>query len=330
MDYTKFLGKKEEAILPYLGGPFVHAKDRRLRLADGPRPSVGVHRFEITGRTARALEVVDPDDSFFKSLPKLRGHHVRGWITRDALRDHERVHGLERVELRPAEEPPPFAIVRARRWYSGDLLFESLDFDGEVEDSARLRLEKLEPLGEMKGTPPSLRLAYGVALTLAVAGKMAIPLSVREAVAGAARVAEGGEDVARAWIVALDARRTEEAERARIHAIVGRSRPSSPIVARRANPRDVPTLDNAHLRAEIALDGAHARMLSSRHLGDGNLEVVFELMGERFVSTVDALTLHVYDSGICLAGADELVTLDSLPGVIREAIETDRLVITRH
>ncbi|MDF2695019.1 MAG: hypothetical protein K0S65_3402, partial [Labilithrix sp.] len=93
--------------------------------------------------------------------------------------------------------------------------------------------------------------------------------------------------------------------------------------------RDHPTLDNAHLRAEIALDAAHARMLSSRNLGNGNLEVAFEFMGERFISVVDAITLHVYDSGVCLAGADELVTLDSLPGVIREAIETDLLVITR-
>ena len=56
---------------------------------------------------------------------------------------------------------------------------------------------------------------------------------------------------------------------------------------------------------------------------NGNLEVAFEFMGERFISVVDAITLHVYDSGVCLAGADELVTLDSLPGVIREAIEAD-------
>ncbi|MCW5831023.1 MAG: hypothetical protein KIS78_01030 [Labilithrix sp.] len=51
-------------------------------------------------------------------------------------------------------------------------------------------------------------------------------------------------------------------------------------------------------------------------------------MGERFISVIDALTLQVFDSGVCLAGADRLVTLDSLPGVIREA-ETDALVITR-
>jgi hypothetical protein len=52
-------------------------------------------------------------------------------------------------------------------------------------------------------------------------------------------------------------------------------------------------------------------------------------MGERFISVIDAITLHVYDSGVCLAGADEMITLDSLPAVIREAIETDVLVITR-
>jgi hypothetical protein len=88
-------------------------------------------------------------------------------------------------------------------------------------------------------------------------------------------------------------------------------------------------LGDAHIRAEAALDGADARMLSSRNLGDGNLEGAFEFMGERFISVVDAITLHVYDSGVCLAGADELVTLDSLPGVIREAIEENALVITR-
>jgi len=327
MDYTKFLGKKEEAVLAYLGGPFVHAKDRRLRIEE-PRPSIGFHRFEIKGRSARALA---PDDSpDLAGLPRVRGHHVRGWLTRAELRDpKERVLGLERIQLVPAEEPAPFSVVRARRWYSGDQVFESLDFDGEVEEAARLRLERLEPLGDMKGVPASLRLAYGVALALAVAERMTIPLSVREAAAAGPRVAEGGEAIARELVTALAARRAEEVDRARIAAIVAGRRPREPVTAYPARPRDNPTLDNAHVRAEIALDGACARMLSSRHLGHGNLEVAFEFMGERFISVVDAITLQVYDSGVCLAGADELVTLDSLPGVIREAIDDDLLVITR-
>jgi hypothetical protein len=328
MDYTKFLGKKEEADLAYLGGPFVHAKDRRLRI-EGPHPAIGFHRFEIKGRDARALAPAEAPD--LSKLPRVRGHWVCGWVTRSELRDREaRVQGLERIVLAPEEEPPPFAIVRARRWYSGDLVFDSIDFDTEVEEGARLRLEKLEPLGEMKGVPASLRLAYGVALCLAVATRMEIPLSVREAVSAGPRVADGGEAEARDFVLRLATQRAEEAERARLRAIVAGERPRGPANAFPVRFRNqTPTLDNAALRAETALDGAHARMLSSRALGNGNLEVAFEFMGERFISVVDAITLQVYDSGVCLAGADELVTLDSLPGVIREAINDDVLVITR-
>jgi hypothetical protein len=327
MDYSRFLGKKEDAVLAYLGGPHVHGKDRRLRV-DEPRPAPGFCRFEIKGRSARALGPEAAPE--LSGLPRVRGHHVRGWVTRSELRDRrERMHGLERLWLGPDEEPAPFAIVRARRWYSGDLVYESLDFDGEVEEAARLRLEKLEPLGEMKGIPASLRLAYGVALCLAVAERMAIPLSVREAATAGPNVADGGEDAARTFVTGVEARRVEESEQARIRALLAGRRPREPVMATPIRHREHPTLDNAHLRAEIALDGAHARLLSSRNLGNGNLEVAFEFMGERFICVIDAITLHVYDSGVCLAGADELVTLDSLPGVIREAIETDVLVITR-
>ena len=128
MDYSKFLGKKEEAVLAYLGGPFAYGKDRRLRV-DEPRPSIGWSRFEIKGRSARALAPLAPEECpDLSDRPRMRGHHVRGWVTKSELRDtRERVHGLERVHLMPAEEPPPLSIVRARRWHSGDLVFESLD-----------------------------------------------------------------------------------------------------------------------------------------------------------------------------------------------------------
>ncbi|MBX3199108.1 MAG: hypothetical protein KF894_13325 [Labilithrix sp.] len=338
MDYTKFLGKKEEAVLAYLGGPCAYGKDRRLRV-DEPRPSLGFHRFEIQGRAARALGPAESPD--LGGLPRVRGHHVRGWIAgaggdrtprpRPGLRgpdDAAARSSVEAVRLLPDEEPAPLAVVRARRWHSGDLVFESLDFDGEVEETARLRLEKLEPLGDMKGVAASLRLAYGVALTTAVAARMGVALSVREAAATATRAADEGADAARTFVDALVARRVEAAERARIHADTPGHELHESAGARRHRDANAP--GDAHLRAERALDAVDARLLSSRNLGDGKLEIAWELLGERFISVVDALTLHVFDSGVCLAGADELVTLDSLPGVIREAIDTDALVITRH
>lgn len=321
MDYTKFLNKKEEAVLAYLGGPFAYGKDRRLRV-DAPRPNPGFHRFEIKGRNAKVIEAVDSPS--FEGLPRVRGHHVRGFVVSSDLKDR-----AERIQLMPAEEPMPFAIVRARRWHSGDLVFESLDFDGEAEDTARLRLEQKEPFSDVKAAPLSLRTAYGVALASAVGAELGIAISVREALPSARRIADEGQAHARPFLVGLDARRAEEMERARIRAILdGQS--TSPVVAYRAPRGHAQTPDTAAVRAEEALIAADARMLACRNLGNGQIEVTFMFMDERFISVVDAITLHVYDSGVCLAGADELITLDALPAVIREAIDEGALVITRH
>ena len=321
MDYTKFLNKTEHVVLAYLGGRYAFGKDRRLTV-DEPRPHPGFHRFEVKGKKARALEAVDSPEAELRDLPKTRGHHVAGWIAPG------HASGVARVSLLPEEEPAPFAILRTRRWHSGDLVFESLEFDGEVEEEARLRLERLAPLTELKGVPASLRTAYGCALLLAIARRESVPLTVREAAGFAASAADGGEAVARDVLRNIAERRAEATARALVH---DRDAMRAQIAARaRRGLRVDATLDNAPFRAEAALAGADARFLSSRSLGNGNLEVAFEFMGERFVSVVDAITLHVFDSGVCLAGEDELVTLESLPGVIREAIETDALVITRH
>jgi hypothetical protein len=82
-------------------------------------------------------------------------------------------------------------------------------------------------------------------------------------------------------------------------------------------------------RVEEALSAAGARYRSMRHLGAGSVEVTFEFLGQRFITIVDAGTLGVIDAGICLSGADREITLESLPSVIREAVDTSRLVITR-
>lgn len=310
MDYSKFLNKKEHVVLAYLGGPYAYGKDRRFRVAEHSELPSGFHRFEVRGRNAHAFEAVDsPDPSVIAGLPKMRGHHVACWLV-DA--------DVRRVSLLPAEELPPFAIVRARRWHSGDLVFESRDFDGEVEEGARLRLERLESIAGLKAVPSSLRVAFGTALGLAVARREGIVVSPREISSHAPRIAEGGAEVARELVTNIARQRVLEADRIRER------------VAVQQRAERAATIANAAERAERALDAAHARMLSSRNLGDGNLEVTWELMDERLISVVDALSLHVYDSGVCLAGEDELVTLESLPSVIREAIETGALVITRH
>lgn len=315
MDYTKFLGKKDELVLPYLGGAHVHAKDRRLRV-DDPRPAIGFHRFEVRGRNARALE---PSEAEFHDAPKLRGHLVAGWLCH--------ANGVDHLELMPEEEHAPLCTARGRRWYSGVPIFESLDFDAEAEEEARLRLERREPLGDLKGVHLTLRVAFGIAFVLATGRRNEIPVSVREALPIASAVANEGAAPA----TALLARLRDERERAATQNLLARIARGErvPLPERRRVGNVAPTVENAALRAEAALESADATMTASRSLGNGNLEVTFRFRGERFISVVDAITLQVFDAGVCLAGEDRLVTLDSLPSVIREAIDTSRLVITR-
>lgn len=328
MDYTKFLGKKEHVVLAYLGGAHVFAKERRLRVTE-PRPDIGFHSFEVSGRNARSLERVEsPDPEVFAGCAKARGHFVSGWLVHQG--------GVDRLALLPEEEPAPLAVTRARRWHSGDLIFESLDFDGEAEDAARLRLERLEGLGDLKGVPATLRTAFGVATLLEAARRANVPMSFREALPRASDAAERGGAACAEHIARIVRERQEAEQRALREAIAAQDRARvqeilarMPEARQRASSGEPPTMRNAAARAEEALESADARMMASRRLEGTHLQVTFEFMGERFITVVDGITLNVLDAGVCLAGSDRLVTLDSLPGVIREAIDTDRLVITR-
>jgi hypothetical protein len=100
--------------------------------------------------------------------------------------------------------------------------------------------------------------------------------------------------------------------------------------AQRAGARQWSGREDAVERAERALERAGARLKDARRLANNQLEVTYAFMGERFISIVDGDSLRVRDAGVCLAGADSEVTLESLPAVIREAIDEGVLHITRY
>ncbi|MGH9918087.1 MAG: hypothetical protein ACRD6W_04340 [Nitrososphaerales archaeon] len=64
--------------------------------------------------------------------------------------------------------------------------------------------------------------------------------------------------------------------------------------------------------------------------------VTFRIDRRQFECTCDAHHLNIIDAGICLTGHgtgiryDDRLTLESLPGVIRQAIREGRLVVFRH
>ncbi|HSR96668.1 MAG TPA: hypothetical protein VLM79_06335 [Kofleriaceae bacterium] len=314
-DFRRFLASREPVVLPYFGGTRVDAADRRFRLEGELAP--GWWQFRIEGRRAVPIEAAAPVD--LAALPRLRGHWACGWLVLDGRR-------LARVALPPDDEPPPLARASARRWYSGDLLFDGLDFEDDAELGARAALEARQPIGELRGVVPSLRTAFGVALGHATARELGVPVSVPELVPRAVGIADRGREAVAAWLpeIVADRRRADEdarrrAESIRLESAAGTAR----AVARHGDPVQ---------RADEALDGAKARLLSCRRLERGaRLDVAYEVDGTRVMSIVDAETLQVIDPGVCLGHGNEyrVLTLDAMPSVVREAIETDALNITR-
>jgi hypothetical protein len=245
----------------------------------------------------------------------------------------------ERVLFLPAEEPLRLSPCRARRWHSGELLFEVIDFESEAEEAARRALEEDTSLAQIKGVPATLRAAFAFAVLEAESRRIGIPAVPAELRPHLVRVAELGRPEAERALRALAAERVlaerEMVELRQRRDLVQRAQQAieeqQRLAAQPGRQRRGGELD-AVARAEMALEAAGARMRSARGLGNGNLEVIFTFMDERFISVVNMATLQVVDSGICLGHPprDDLVTLESLPSVIKEAIDTDRLVILRH
>jgi hypothetical protein len=315
MDYKAFLKPRDPVVLPYFGGTRVDASDRRLKIETEIAP--GWWRFQIDGRRAVPLEPATPVE--LGALPVKRGHWVDGWVVANG-RD------LGRIALPPDDEPSPLARVVARRWFSGDWLFESIEFEDEAELEARRALEERRPLGALRGVVPSLRAAFGYALGLAAAAELKIAVTIRELTPIVVEIADGGRDVVRQLFDELvEARRREEAivrERARRIALASAAH-TARVVGRSNDPREL---------CDEALASAGGRMTGFRRVANNTqVEVTYTVEGSRIVSLVDARTLQVIDPGVCLGhdGEYKVLTLDAMPSVIRQAIEENRLNIGR-
>jgi len=339
VNYKAFLSHKTSLVLPYFGGTRVDAADRRLRLA-APSCEPGWWRFEVDGRRAIPRDRASP--ALLDALPAVRGHWTDGWVVASGRE-------LGRIALPPEDEPPPLARVTARRWHSGELLLGSTDFEDDAEVSARSALEEGRSIAGLSGVVPSLRAAFSLALAVAVARERGVPVSLRELAPHAVAIGEGGRDAARAVLDRLVAARraAEEAARERVQQAARQAREIE-LLAHQGRMAEARALRDVELRAaateayarrrsggpveraDAALEGAGARMLSARRLSGDQLEIRLVVDDVRLVSIVAAGTLQVLDAGLCLAGADRMITLDSLPSVVREAVRTHSLNITRH
>lgn len=308
-------------VAPWLGAACIDVGDRRLRLATRPE-TAGWYRFEVKQRVAHLLGPTEAPD--VSKLPRVRGFSWGERLVTDGAR-------AELLHLLPDEEAPRFSPITARRWHGGELLFEQLEFEAEAEALAREALANGTPLDAVKSVPASLRAAWAYALGEQVSRRLTLPAVAAELRPHIATIARDGVVGAEAAVRALAAERElaqRELREQRAVIAAGRLRDEVRVAReQRANTRHA--LED---RLFDALANAGAAMESHRRAGERRVEVVFRFMDTRFISLVDEDTLQVIDSGICLGHPprDDLVTLESLPSVIKEAIDTDALVILRH
>jgi hypothetical protein len=269
------------------------------------------------------LEAAGPPE--LSALPAVRGPLVRLGELTGLVGERGRWQPLW---LLPDEEPPLLAPAVGRVWAGGPLLFEALDFESEAEEAARRALEDGRGLRGGRGLPSRLRLAFALTAVEAASRRLGIACSAAEAAPRLEAVAEAGLAAAEALLRHLEAERRLVEEELAHQRAARRTQHHAEAVATARRERTPATPE----RVERALAQAGAQLLRSRALGEGLLEVTFRLRGERFITLVDAATLQVRDAGICLGHppADEALNLDSLPGVIEEAMDDGVLVVTRH
>jgi len=309
MGWQDLLQAEDETIvLPWAGGKILHSKDRVWGLK-GPLPREhGWHTFKLSGRNASWVSLADP-------APERLGEKAKGYL----VGDHLILDGV-RVDPDPDKfilcsvpvnlvEPGIDRFVRiVAGKLGGRFFYESLDMPQGPEDEVRQAFQaRAESVAGIKGVSPALDMAFRLETW---------------------RRAETARQRAEA-----EQRRREEAER---RAREEQRRQLAERLGNAEGRRQMAQVDFGEAaRAALAVGGAE--YLDSRPAyGRNEMVVQFLFQRRQFECVCDKTTLRIIDSGICLVDhrtgekGDTYFTLESFPGVIREAMNLGKLVVFRH
>jgi hypothetical protein len=305
-------------VIPWVGGRALRGSDDRVWTIEGRTPQeFGWYRFKLKGRKAQLAGMVQADASTLGR--KVQGYLVGDRIVPDGIRmgsDPQKIIPVsERVFLLDDGLDRFVRISAGRVHEGGPLVFDSQQMPlGPEEEVLTAFLDEKSSVDAIKGVPPALDAAFRME-------------SYQRAEAEKRRLEE-------------DRRRQEEEER------LAREERRKQLVEQLgdgAGRRAMAAVDfDQAARAALAVGGA-TFLDSRRSPHRGERVVRFRLDQQRFECTCDERTLNIIDSGICLTahGGDEdeyeygtkgdtWFTLESLPGVIRQAERERRLVVFRH
>lgn len=305
MDWRSYLDDGARLIAPWLGGRYVYRDGRRWRIPGYLPLEHAWCEWGIKGREAEYLKICDQDPDY--TCGQVRefwtGYLVGNRLIPDgtewcANEEHLIGHTMMVYLIEPGLERFTRAEVEV---VADKAVFRQCLFPLGPEDDARKAFaDRRYTLGHIADCTPALDLAFRFACL------QRRLLEERRARLGQARREERHRETLAQNMSTGLGRRMEAVEH----------------------------FDEA-VRSALALSGAD--LLDIRG-GRERIEAViqFRLKERRFECVVERDTLRIVDSGICLTDessgerGDGYFTLESLPGVILEAIESNRLVVYRH
>ena len=310
MSWKDLLGKPgETTVLPWLEGRSLRSGDRVWHI-DGRLPrEPGWYEWTIEGNKVRFSKPAGVEEKALQGL-------VRGYLIGDRIVVDGTDVNPEPSKIAEQSEPvlliepglDRFArILAGRVSENGELFFLRQDFPLGPEDAVLAAYRRNAPsVQDIKDVTPALDAAFRMeSWQRAEAAR-------RRAELERLRAEE-------------EARLAQEQRRAQIAQALGTGQ----------GRRQMALIDFPEA-ARAALAAGGARFIDHRPApGRGEMVVVFQIDHRQFECVCD-LQFHIIDSGICLTGHgsgiryDDRLTLESLPGVIRQAIREGRLVVFRH
>jgi hypothetical protein len=327
-----------EVIAPWLGGAKVFRDTRQWRLDSdkleaGSPAEIGWYRWTINGRKVCSPQPVDPDADYGESWQTARGYLIGDRFVASSARVTPELDKLieqtQRVFLaEPGLErftPVEVVIDPLER-----AIFKQELFAETAEESARHAfVDRKASLDDVAEVSPALDLAFRfLTWRRDVAERRRADAERRRQEAEHQRQQE--ELLAAMIREEAEQQQREEQE---LEEMVRACSLQGSAVGRRqlASNDDL----NGAAAAALALSGARLLDVRRSHQPDEAI-VQFRFMQQRFECVIDRCTLQIIDSGICLTDettgerGDSYLSLESLPGVIREAINDGVLVVYRH
>lgn len=314
MGWKDLLQKEETITLPWVGGKYLQSLNRTWQI-EGPLPREHSWvEFKVGARKATVIRSVGID---YDVVMAALDHFVHGYLVGDRIvldnirvapEPQQLVSYSERVHI-CEEGTERFTRISAGRVYSdGPLIFRCTEMPlGPEFEVQNAFLNKVDSVINIKGVSPALDAAFRMESWYRAEAER------RRAEAERRRREE-------------EERRLQEERRAQLVAQLGDG----------AGRRAMAQVDFTEAaRAALAIGGAEY-LDHRRSYNRGEMVVTFRVGQRRYECTCDAHTLQIIEAGICLTDhdtgerGDTFFTLESLPGVIREAERRHALHVFRH